>query len=233
MLCLRAHRETSCQELAEFTHFVSSHDKFVIKPTYAAFGKGFRIASLSDFPSAEQAYEELHGEGVVLEELIVQDARMAALHPQSVNTLRVPTALIKDEHGAPRVVLFHPTLRVGQGESLVDNTSAGGLSCLIDGESGVLLTDAADKLGKRCVAHPDTGVVFRGFQIPEWDQVKRIVTEAALMMPTEHYIGWDLALCQDKGWCMVEANSNAQMSGMQFVPREGRRWELEALIAKM
>lgn len=233
MLCLRAHRETSPEELAEFTRFVESHDRFVIKPTYAAFGKGFRIAALSDFPSPEAAYEELHAEGVVLEELIRQDARMAALHPQSVNTLRVPTALIKDEHGGQRVVLFHPTLRVGQGGSLVDNTSAGGLSCIIDAESGVLLTDAADKLGRRRAAHPDTGVVFKGFQIPEWDEVRRIVTEAALQMPTEHYIGWDLALCEGKGWCMVEANSNAQMSGMQFVPREGRRWELEALIAKM
>lgn len=233
MMCLRAHAPMTDEERAAFAEFVAGHDRFVVKPTFAAFGKGFRIVSAGDFPSVDEAYEELHAEGVVLEELIVQDERMAALHPQSVNTLRVPTALIRDGHCGKSVALFNPTLRVGQGGSIVDNTSAGGLSCLIDPDTGVLTTDAADKLGRRCYAHPDTGVVFRGFQIPEWDQVKRIVTEAALMMPDDHYIGWDLALCAGKGWCMVEANSNAQMSGMQFVPQKGRRQELEALIEKM
>ena len=104
---------------------------------------------------------------------------------------------------------------------------------MIDKETGLLCTDGADKRGRRYPAHPDTGVVFKGHPIPDWDEAVAMVKEAAMQVPGNHYCGWDLALFEGRGWCMVEANCNAQMSGMQFVPRIGRKPELEALIAKM
>lgn len=233
MMQIRVHSEISPEGLEQFREFTDKHPRYVVKPTYASMGHGFRIEELSDYESVEAAYECYHEEGVVLEEIIIQDPRMAEFHPQSVNTLRIPTALIHDDEGNEQIYLYNPTLRVGQHGSVIDNTSAGGISVMIDKETGCLSTDGADKKGNRYISHPDTGVVFKGHPIPEWDKAVAMVSEAARQVPGNHYCGWDLAMFDGRGWCMVEANCNAQMSGMQFVPQIGRKPELEALIAKM
>ena len=153
---------------------------------------------------------------------------MIRIHPQSVNTLRIPTVVL----ASGEVRLFHPTLRVGRGEGIIDNFSAGGISALIDSETGCICSDGADKQGRRYVTHPDTGVRFRGYPLPEWDKAVDMVKTAAKMVPGNHYCGWDLAY-STHGWCMVEANCTAQMGGMQIITQTGRKAELEALIAQM
>ena len=162
------------------------------------------------------------------EEIIEQGAELARIHPQSINTLRIPTVVLAD--GSVR--LFHPTLRVGRGDGIIDNFSAGGISALIDPETGCICSDGADKKGRRYAAHPDTGVRFDGYRLPEWDKAVAMVTTAAHMVPGNHYCGWDLAY-STHGWCMVEANCTAQMGGMQIITQTGRKADLEALIAQM
>lgn len=233
MMCIRAHDPATPESFEKFCDFVTRHNRFVIKPTYASMGHGFRIADIADFDSLEAAYDELHEIGVVLEEIIVQDPRMGVFHPQSVNTLRIPTVVIKGENGEDEIYLYNPTLRVGQHGSVIDNTSSGGISVMIDKNTGVLCTDGADKQGHHYETHPDTGVTFKGHQLPDWEEAVELVSYAARQVPGNHYTGWDLALFEGRGWCMVEANCNAQMSGMQFVPQIGRKPELESLIAKM
>lgn len=232
MLRIKKNREENtvptAEELQQLESFVNAHPQYIVKPIYAAFGKGVHKDSLENHESLEQAYEEYAQSGAVLEELICQAGDMARLHPSSVNTLRIPTVVLRDGE----VRLFHPTLRVGKGGSVVDNFSAGGISALIDPATGVICSDGADKKGARYVEHPDTHVKFKGFQIPEWDKVVEMVKAAALVVEGNHYCGWDLAY-SDKGWCMVEANSTAQMGGMQIITREGRKAELEQLISLM
>ena len=233
MLCIRKDKEPGEKALEELGGFTDKHREYIVKPIYAAFGKGVYLDKIENYASLEEAFAEYSSAGAVLEELIEQGEEMAVIHPQSVNTLRIPTAVIKDGEGAEQVVLFNPTLRVGQHDSVVDNFSAGGISALIDPESGRVFTHGADKKGHSFRQHPDTGVSFEGFQIPAWDEAVSIVKRAAMMVPGNHYCGWDLAYTAKQGWCMVEANCTAQMGGMQLVTKTGRRWELEALIAKM
>lgn len=232
MLYIRKKRDETApptdEALAQLESFGKKHAEYIVKPVYAAFGKGVHKDSLANHESLEQAYEEYAHSGAVLEELICQAGDMARLHPHSVNTLRVPTVLL--ESGEVR--LFHPTLRVGKCDSVVDNFSAGGISALIDPATGLICSDGADKKGVRYTEHPDTHVQFKGFQIPEWDKAVEMVKAAALVVEGNHYCGWDLAY-SDKGWCMVEANSTAQMGGMQIITREGRKAELEQLISLM
>ena len=233
IICIRKHDEPSVEGVRMLREFGEKHRDYIVKPIYAAFGKGVRLDSLANYSSPEEAYAAYHENGVVIEELIEQGAAMAAVHPSSVNTLRIPTVVVRDEAGEPEVRLFNPTLRVGQHGSVVDNFSAGGISALIDPETGVICSDGADKKGNRYVLHPDTKLRFKGFQIPDWDEAVAMVKEAALMVPGNHYCGWDLAYSARHGWCMVEANCTAQMGGMQMVTQTGRRQELETLISKM
>lgn len=233
IICIRSRDEITEDAVQVLRDFTLRHPHYIVKPVYAAFGKGVHLDSICNYASLEEAYESYHESGVVIEELIVQGDGMAALHPPSVNTLRIPTAVIKGEDGGAEVRLFNPTVRIGMGGSIIDNFSAGGISALIDPDTGRIFTDGADKKGRHYELHPDTGVRFKGFQIPRWDEAVAMVKEAALMVPGNHYCGWDLAFTKDRGWCMVEANCTAQMGGMQLVTRTGRRQELENLISKM
>ena len=64
----------------------------------------------------------------MVEEIIKQHPIMKAIHPQSVNTLRIFTII--DREGVPHIGL--PILRAGLGDSVTDNTSSGGLYFIVD-----------------------------------------------------------------------------------------------------
>ncbi len=225
--------EPTQENLKNLEEFAARHENYVVKPVYAAFGTAVRIENIAMYDTVEDAHASYRKNGVVIEELIEQGEAMARIHSGSVNTLRIPTAIIKNEEGEPEIRLFHPSLRMGRDGSFVDNFSAGGISALIDPETGMIYTNGADKKGHQFLCHPDSGVTFQGFQIPEWDRAVAMVKEAAFMIPDNHYCGWDLAYSKDHGWCMVEANCTAQMGAMQMVEKKGRKHELEALIAQM
>ena len=70
------------------------------------------------------------------------------------------------------------------------------VSALIDAETGVIYTDGADKKGHTYECHPDSGIRVKGFQIPKWDEAVSMVKEAAMMIPDNHYCGWDLATAE-------------------------------------
>lgn len=229
---IRKNQKPTPENLKVLEEFAQRNESYVVKPAYAAFGKSVRKEQISMYESVEAAYKFYSRNGVVIEELIQQGDEMSRIHSNSVNTLRIPTVIIRDEKGKQQVKLFHPSLRVGQGSSFIDNFSSGGLSALIDPDTGVIYTDGADKKGHRFKFHPDSGVQFKGFQIPEWEEVLAMVKEAAMVVPDNHYCGWDLAYGK-QGWCMVEANCHAQMGAMQMVTLEGRKNELEELIAQM
>lgn len=221
------------ENLAKLREFAERHENYVVKPVYAAFGNGVRVENLGMYDSVEEAHQEYSKSGAVIEEVIVQGEALSKIHAGSVNTLRIPTAIIKNEEGEPEIKLFHPSIRMGRGDSFVDNFSAGGVSALIDAETGVIYTDGADKKGHTYECHPDSGIRFKGFQIQQWDEAVSMVKEAAMMIPDNHYCGWDLAYSRDHGWCMVEANCTAQMGAMQMVTKTGRKYELEELIKQM
>ena len=214
--------------LEALRNFTQAHPDYIVKPIYAAFGKGVHTESIRDYPYLEAAHAAYSAHGAILEQIIEQGEALSRIHPQSVNTLRIPTVVLADGE----VRLFHLTLRVGRGDGIIDNFSAGGISALIDPETGCICSDGADKKGRRYAAHPDTGVRFNGYRLPEWDKAVAMVTTAAHMVPGNHYCGWDLAY-STHGWCMVEANCTAQMGGMQIITQTGRKAELEALIAQM
>ena len=159
--------------------------------------------------------------GCVIEEVIVQDARMAALHPQSINTLRMSTIR---RNG--KVELFHPFMRVGCGDAVVDNGGSGGLLMPIDISTGTILC-AANELGRSYENHPDTGIRLVGFSIPRWREAQALIDEIMTLFPNDGYISWDLALT-DNGWLIIEGNSHGQFAG-QYALHRGIRDDFERI----
>lgn len=221
-------RIDNAEDRAAFAAFVERHEEFVVKPIDLYFGVGVRKVERRD-KSADELYAEIVRErifGFVAEELIVQHEATAHFHPQSLNTVRFPT--IRQDDG---VKLWYPFLRMGKGESFVDNISSGGVAALIDPETGVLVK-AASHYAADVQEHPDTHAFIPGYRLPQWDEAVAMVKELARVVPEMRYVGWDLAL-SDKGWVLVEGNAAAQMSTQQCLSGHGYRSEFMAELKKM
>lgn len=218
--------ETDADE-GKFYDFLSRHSRFIVKPFDGTGGKGIFVADLADFADQKAMFAMIREKGhVVVEELIEQVPEMAIFNSSSVNTVRVPTLKLKE-----RVVVFSPFLRTGRGTAVVDNAFSGGIFAAVDPNLGVVTTRGVDEAGNSYLQHPDSKVVYPGFQIPRWDEAVALVTELAGVVETNRYAGWDIALTKN-GWVMVEGNASGQMV-MQYATRKGIKKELETYISQM
>jgi len=200
----------TAKDKALFYDFIKKHPDFIVKPRYGARGIGVHIVHVEK-GKEEAAFHKLKKEiPVFLEEIIVQNEEMARLHPESINTCRITTVLVNSEC---RVI--NPFIRMGRGKSVVDNRSAGGVLAPVDPVTGKITDNAIDKYGQQYIKHPDTGIVLRDFSIPEWEGALALVDKLCRVIPGYRFIGWDLALT-DKGWVMVEGNSKAAFTMIQY-----------------
>lgn len=140
----------------------------------------------------------------LLQARIVQHPEMSRLHARSVNTLRLVTF---NQNGT--VVLFSAGLRIGAGGAPTDNWSAGGILVAVDPELGVARGTGCMKpnFGRRVSRHPDTGVEFDGFAIPDFNRAVAMAQQFHAYLPGIHSIGWDIAITED-GPVFVEGNDD-------------------------
>ena len=186
-----------------FVNFCAKHSSFIAKNTQGHMGIGTVIRTHDG--SEEGIRGEIEfllsaGDAWIVEELIRQDKRMASLNPSSINTVRVCS-----RWNSKGFQVFETFIRMGRAGNVVDNIGSGGLSAEVDCTSGRVISDAVDNRRHAFAAHPDSGVVLKGFQIPRWDELMELTRQAHEMIPDYHYVGWDFALSKD-GWVIVEGN---------------------------
>lgn len=213
-----------------FSQFVSSHDQYMVKPVAASRGNGIRkeIAPRTDDEVRAAFKVLLEAAPCVLEELIDQDPRIAQLHPQSVNTIRYATYL--DDEQVHTIACF---IKIGRGESVIDNGGAGGFLAAIDEATGKIVTPGKTEFGEVIEVHPDTDIPLVGFQIPKWDELLELVKELPTVLPEQKYVGWDLALSETRGWVLVEGNSGGQFVGPQISKGQGIRSLVDETFGSM
>lgn len=198
--------------------FADKHETYMIKPSGSSRGNGIRKESVgSKAEERRDAFRRiLDSAPCVLEELIDQGNEMAALHPQSVNTIRYAT--FYDGDSISVICCF---VKIGRGSSVVDNGGAGGFLAAVDEKTGKILTPGRTELDEVIYMHPDTGVEIVGYQIPAWNELQSMVAELVKVLPSQKYVGWDLAWSGTKGWVLVEGNSGGQFVGPQISKRQG------------
>lgn len=200
--------------------------RLIVKPLTGSFGRGIQIINATD--NCEETVKQLYLEypkGFIAEELIEQDERMAILHPESVNTLRVNTISYNG-----KVIVFHSCIRTGRGKNCVDNVGSGGIGTSCDPMTGEILT-AVDEYGHSFINHPDNGVPLVGYKVPCWNEALELSKKLALHIPGLHYAGWDLALTKN-GWVLVEGNPRAQL-GFQCTEQKGFREEMADILREL
>lgn len=172
------------------------------KETHNFGGHGVERIAAADVGDWAALYVRLVERGMYLvERAVAQRAEMNRLSPASVNTVRVVT-LEKD--GVINVM--YSLVRMGGGESHVDNISSGGMYAPLD-ENGVITAPAfCDKLGEYFDEHPVTRTRIVGFTIPMFAEAIDMVKRAAARADGVRYIGWDVAIAED-GPLIIEGNT--------------------------
>jgi hypothetical protein len=171
----------------------------IAKPIAGAGGKSVcRIVSLP------------HGFGpgmFIVESGIRQHPYASSIHPHCVNTIRVLTLKDPDtgQHFVAGAAHRFGTQRTG----CVDNFSRGGLSALVDIETGTLSAAKSNPGFYPCDRHPrhfDSGVAIGGVSVPYWEQAKDLCIKVATSIPGMVHVGWDVAITAD-GPVIVEGNA--------------------------
>jgi hypothetical protein len=161
---------------------------------------------------AEISLERLRGilgEGYIIQRYVVQHPRLAELHANSVSTLRLVTIASGTE-----VVLFESCLKMGAGNLIVSNFAAGGLIGEIDPATGTLVRDfyGSPAFGRgRAQRHPDSGIVFEGFEVPFYFEAVAMAKELHRRLYGLRSIGWDIAVGPD-GPIIIEGNDNWELT---------------------
>ena len=198
------------EDRAVFEEFLSKHKDFIVKPVDRSGGEGIYRMTVENTNVDECFQKVIAGRPCIVEQCIEQKYEMARFHPQSVNTIRIGTF-----YNAGEVKILFSTLRTGTGNAIADNARVGGLLASVNTANGKIQSGGYTKRGKVYQAHPDTGCVFDGFQIPYWQDLLDVVVKAARAFPQHNYISWDFALT-DSGWIIVEANSRGEFAAYQI-----------------
>ncbi len=188
----------------------SSSSSVFIKKTYDSYGgmNTFRVHA-KDLPMDPTTLERMYGiisaSAFLFQETLVQHPLVDAINPSCINTIRMDSYV--DQDGIPEVLSAY--LRVSTQNSHVDNSSSGGSYVGINMDTGTLMRDAYSNItitgGLTITRHPVTGLVFEGYKLPFFDEVKDLVLNAARLVPSMKLIGWDIAITKD-GPVLIEGN---------------------------
>lgn len=214
-------------DIKELEEFLKNNKEFMIKPIDGLGGSGVDKMLTKNIKNIEEFYQKLKAENLFLEGYVIQHKEMNELCSSSVNTIRIMTYGYNNKSE----ILF-AALRVGNGKHPVDNFHKGGMGILIDLETGKLIGNAYDKDLNEFTNHPTTKTKFDGFQIPNWDIVKKTVKEAALVNKNIHVVGWDVAITEE-GCTFIEGNRRPGFDLVQVLSKRGRKDIMRNVIAKI
>ena len=199
--------------LENFFNFAKRNNDVIIKPIDSLQGKGVKKINLNNFSDNElkDIFKQYQNENILVEECIVQHPDLV-FNNKSVNTIRIFTIMDRNED----VHILKTVLRVGKGDSVVDNFCAGGVVYPIDKETGIIDGKGIDKDGNTYIYHACSQIQMIGRKIPYWNDVITTAINAAKEIIQIRYIGWDIVVTQN-GIDIIEANHNPDTDFLEFI----------------
>lgn len=223
-----------------YLDFISRHPKFVMKPLGLSNTKGVTLVNFAEEYDKKVLFNKMINIGnsyvndytikwakkdsCVLEELIEQDSEFGMFSPKSLNGIRVPTIRVNGT-----VHVYGAWMKIGVTDEVIVGESRDALMVGVDCETGILNTNGFYETGEEVEYHPVSGIKFKGWQIPKWQEFLSFIKEIAISLkPTINYVGWDVCLTP-KGWVLIEGNYYGQ-SLWQLVYKKGMAKEFGDLI---
>lgn len=210
-----------------FLSFVKQSKRDIIaKPIYGFSGSGIYKPDVSTDEKAIAVYKEHCRNGeYLMEEYFFQSGILGEINPSSVNTVRIYTL-----HDGENVHIMNTCIRFGAAGSLVDNIHGGGMCCEVDRYTGIIIGEGVDLVGNRYVRHNASGIMVIGVQVPQWPRIISTVKKAALVHPEVGYVGWDIAVSEDK-LTILEANEVGNIDLPQCCCRRGLKGEYDRILS--
>ena len=188
-------RKTS---LEEFEKFCKNKKYVIAKELDNCGGKGIDKVEITKSKIAEIYNTLKNNKQYLVEELIIQNKKVAKLYDGSVNTLRLFTF-----YDGKEVYVLNSIFKIGN-NGFVDNFSSGGMYTFLD-KDGKVIVPAIDQADNKITIHPTTKEKILGYQVPNYDKACKMVKEASKLIPEVKYIGWDVAILENDV-SLVEGN---------------------------
>jgi hypothetical protein len=199
--------------------------RIVLKGSHGQAGAQVEVVKAGDFNPATLLIYMAKNKYDLAEEYVVQHPALSELSPSGLNTIRIFTQL---HQGA--VDLLGARLRISV-NSPVDNMAAGNLAAVVNTETGIVEGSAvySDITKPEETIHPVTGKAITGFQVPFWKETVQMAREAALLIPENRSVGWDIAIT-DEGPELIEGNHNWCKLLWQLPAKQGLKHLLEPYL---
>ena len=198
-----------------FAAFCRKHPHIFIKKRVGWGGENARCEHITDAEKCMTVWESID-ESFLVEERLQNCAEIKKIWPDAPNTIKGTTLIVE---GKPEIQ--HALIRFGN-NTAVDNIHLGGLFAPVDIATGVVRAKALDRSHGEYAKHPVTHMDILGFQVPQWDDVVQLVTEAAGVTPQLRYASWDIAVT-DRGVLLIEGNWDAEFYASQGAHNRGLR----------
>ena len=176
-----------------------TESEVICKPSLeSGSGRGIQFIETSNKAVLKKLFESGDSE-YIIQEVIKQHPTLSNIHPGSVNSIRVASLLMEDG-----VHILSSCLRMGAGESRVDNHHAGGMSSGVNPD-GSIQKYAYYLDGRRTDIHP-SGFRFEGFNVPSYDKIIDLVKKAHPLIGHFRLVGWDIAVDESGDAMLIECN---------------------------
>ncbi|MBN2215327.1 MAG: hypothetical protein JW723_13900 [Bacteroidales bacterium] len=190
-------------------------DSIFIKKASGSFGGSniYKInkAEISNRNLMQELFRSVIKSGYLFQKTIEQHPVISAINPNCINSLRIDTFIDKDGN----IDVISAFIRLGLGDSIVDNISSGGCQVGIDVEKATLnkygYTNISVGYGKVLTSHPDTNVKFENYHLPFFRESLDLVKKAAELIFPVRLIGWDIAITP-QGPVLIEGNRKHDMT---------------------
>lgn len=194
-----------------------SQTEWLIKPsTNTGCGKGVQFFNSDEMFNASQVTElfDEYRVNFIVQKPVKQHKDLSKIHEKSLNTIRVQSFFFKDN-----VYILSAQLRMGSGESRLDNISAGGCACNV-GEDGWLVGKAVTRKSEWTDRH-ESGIYFKDIHVPSYEKIINTVKEQHAKIPFFGIIGWDFAVDSEGDPVLIEINGTSEPNQIASGPTFG------------
>jgi hypothetical protein len=168
-----------------------------------AGGRKMSVSQLLDMLGTDRHYNEF-----VVQDRMHNHFGLKPIVPgQGLATSRMLTFI--PPSGKPEILTTD--LKLVMGTNLTSNLSlgaTGNMVARVTPETGVIEYAVSVAPGRGFVKmerHPETGAVYAGFQIPDWQAMRALALQAAEAFRPIRAVGWDVA-CTTEGPMLIEGN---------------------------
>ncbi len=186
----------------EAINLISLEDEVICKPTLET-GSGYGIRFWMTQKDAEEIRTFLinpNETDYVIQAIVKQHSKLNKVHKGSINTIRICSILMDDG-----VHILSSVLRMGVGNSKVDNAHYGGISCGINPDGTLKKYAYGRYTGEKFDKHPQ-GLVFDGYTIPCYNKAVELVKKSHPTIAHFRLVSWDIAIDENEEAVLIEAN---------------------------